>query len=317
MQHNVMLTGGAGFIGSNLACKLLDKGHSVTVIDNLDPYYDVGLKERNLKLIGEHGAFKFILGDILDRKLLEALIRENNIDIIYHDAAQAGVRVSVEDPYKPNRTNVEGTLNILVAAKDNNVRKVINASSSSVYGRVEYLPFDEEHPRRPLSPYGVSKMAAEDYCRVFHDLFDLEVVSLRYFTVYGPRMRPDLAISIFTHRALRNEKIEIFGTGEKTRDFTFIEDIVKANIMFMDKGRSGTYNIGFGSGTSINELSEKIIGLAGSTSEIFHSGSQPGDAEHTLASADLLKSELGWHPTTSIDEGLRKYVDYIRGNPDY
>jgi UDP-glucose 4-epimerase len=182
---------------------------------------------------------------------------------------------------------------------------------------VEYLPFDEEHPRCPLSPYGVSKMAAEDYCRVFHNIFEVELVSLRYYTVYGPRMRPDLAISIFTHRALRNEKIEIFGTGENSRDFTYIDDIVKANTMFMDRGRSGIYNIGFGSGTSINELSEKIIGLANSTSTTYHSSSQLGDVEHTLASADLLKKELGWHPTTSIDEGLGKYVDYVRSNPDY
>ncbi len=317
MGHDVLLTGGAGFIGSSLACALLDEGHSVTVIDNLDPYYDVRLKERNLKVIGEHGDFHFIRGDILDRKLLDGAIQKNNINLIYHEAAQAGVHVSMKDPYKTNRTNVEGTLNLLVAAKDNNVHRFINASSSSVYGNVEYLPFDEEHPLRPISPYGVSKKTAEDYCRVFHSLFGLNVVTLRYFTVYGPRLRPDMAVSIFTHRALRNEKIEIFGTGENTRDFTYIDDILKANIMFADKGLSGTYNIGFGSGISINELAEKIIGLTDSASEIFHSDSQPGDVEHTLASGDLLKNELGWQPTTTIDDGLQKYIDYTRSNPDY
>jgi len=133
MKHDVLVTGGAGFIGSHLACQLLHEGHSVTVLDNLDPFYDVRLKERNLKVIGEHGDFRLIRGDILNRKLLEGVIRDNNIDIIYHNAAQAGVMFSVADPCKPNRTNVEGTLNILVTAKDNEVKKIINASSSSVY----------------------------------------------------------------------------------------------------------------------------------------------------------------------------------------
>ncbi|MCG7848228.1 MAG: NAD-dependent epimerase/dehydratase family protein, partial [ANME-2 cluster archaeon] len=189
---------------------------------------------------------------------------------------QAGVRISVENPGKTHEVNATGMLNMLEAAEDCGVRKVINASSSSVYGKVSYLPFDEEHPNVPISPYGASKLVAEHYCRVFSELYDLETVSLRYFTVFGPRMRPDLAINIFTGKALNNEPIEIFGDGEKTRDFTFIDNIIDANLRAMERG-SGVYNIGGGERVSINELAERIVAIMGSESEIIYSESVKGD----------------------------------------
>lgn len=316
MQHDILVTGGAGFIGSHLACSLLDAGHRVTIIDNLDDYYDIHLKKRNLEAVREHGEFEFIHGDILDLELLKKIANRKNIDMIYHNAAQAGVRISVEDPHKPNRTNVEGTLNILITAVEHGIDRIISASSSSVYGKVEYLPFDENHPHRPVSPYGVSKLAAEHYCRVFHEIHDLNVISLRYFTVYGPRMRPDLAISIFSKKALGDEPIEIFGTGKKTRDFTYIDDIVKANLMFLSSSESGVFNIGFGSSIDINGLAEKLIELTNSRSKIIHTGDKKGDAEHTLASVDLLKKRFGWKPITPIDEGLEKFIEYIKENPE-
>jgi len=199
---------------------------------------------------------------------------------------------------------------LLEAARDSGVEKIINASSSSVYGTVEYLPFDESHPRRPVSPYGVSKLAAEEYCRVFSELYGLKTVSLRYFTVYGPRMRPDLAISIFTRKALANEPITIFGDGTKTRDFTYIEDIVRANLIAMQKGE-GPYNIGGGHRVSIQTLAEKIIEITGSASEIRYADAVKGDAEHTFADTKKAKSELGWIPKIDLEDGLRRYADWL------
>jgi len=211
---------------------------------------------------------------------------------------------------KPHEVNATGTLNLLEAARDSGVEKIINASSSSIYGTVEYLPFDESHPRRPVSPYGVSKLAAEEYCRVFSELYGLKTVSLRYFTVYGPRMRPDLAISIFTRKALANEPITIFGDGTKTRDFTYIEDIVRANLIAMQKGE-GPYNIGGGHRVSIQTLAEKIIEITGSASEIRYADTVKGDAEHTFADTKQAERDLGWRPQVSLEEGLRRYAAWV------
>lgn len=211
---------------------------------------------------------------------------------------------------KPHEVNATGTLNLLEAARDSGVEKIINASSSSVYGTVEYLPFDEDHPRRPVSPYGVSKLAAEEYCRVFSELYGLKSASLRYFTVYGPRMRPDLAISIFTRKALANEPIMIFGDGTKTRDFTNVEDIVRANLIAMQKG-AGAYNIGGGHRVSIKTLAETIIEITGSASEIRYADAVKGDAEHTFADTTAAERDLGWRPQVSLEEGLRRYAAWV------
>lgn len=179
-----------------------------------------------------------------------------------------------------------------------------------MYGKVEYLPFDEDHPKMPSSPYGVSKLAAEQYCRVFSELYGLATTSLRYFTVYGPRMRPDLAISIFTRKALGNEAIEIFGTGEKTRDFTYIDDIVEATLLAMNRGDGQGYNIGSGNRITISELVQKIVNITNSKSRIIHTQSQKGDAEHTWANIEKAKSELGYAPKTNLEDGLRKYINW-------
>lgn len=207
--------------------------------------------------------------------------------------------------------NATGTLNLLEAALDSDIKKIINASSSSVYGTVRYLPFDEEHPTLPVSPYGVSKLAAEHYCRVFSELYGLKTISLRYFTVYGPRMRPDLAISIFTKKALANEPIEIFGDGTKTRDFTCIDDVVEANMLAMHRG-SGGFNIGGGHRISINDLAESIIRVNNSSSRITYAPPVKGDAEHTFADTKKAERELGWRPKVSLEEGLQRYAAWIK-----
>ncbi|MHC1755221.1 MAG: SDR family oxidoreductase [Methanosarcina sp.] len=303
-----MVTGGAGFIGSHLIEKLLNAGNEVTCLDNFNDYYDPQIKRKNIEPFLENENFQLIEGDIRDKALLKGIFR--SIDYVFHEAAQAGIRISVKDPMKPHEINTTGTLNLLEAAVDSGVKKIINASSSSVYGKVEYLPFDENHPNSPVSPYGVSKLMAEHYCRVFEDLYGLKSVSLRYFTVYGPRMRPDLAISIFTKAALKNETILIFGDGEKTRDFTCIDDIVQANLICMKKG-SGVYNIGSGHSITINELASKVIEINESESEIVHTNSMKGDAEHTLSSSKKAWKEIGWKPEVTIEDGLERYARWI------
>ena len=306
-----LVTGGAGFIGSHLCDRLLKKGE-VVCLDNFDQYYSPQAKQKNIEPLIRHPDFKLIRGNILDLELLSSLFAD--VDYVFHNAAQAGVRASVDNPFKTHEVNATGTLNVLEAAVDSGVRKLINASSSSVYGKVSYLPFDENHPNVPISPYGASKLVAEHYCRVFSELHGLETVSLRYFTVFGPKMRPDLAINIFTRKALNNEPIEIFGNGGKTRDFTFIDNIINANLLAEERG-SGEYNIGGGERISINELAERIVEIVGSESEIIHSEAVKGDAEHTWSDVSKAHRDIGYVPEIGLDQGLQRYVEwYIETN---
>lgn len=302
-----LVTGGAGFIGSHVVDRLVPE-NEVVCLDNFDPYYETAIKEKNIQHNLGNENFKLVRGDIRDEELLKDILE--GVDYVIHEAAQAGVRPSVKEPKKTLEVNVIGTLNLLKAAIESNVKKVVNASSSSVYGKVEYLPYDEEHPKNPISPYGASKLAVEHYCRVFKELHGLDVVSLRYFTVYGPRMRPDLAIHIFTGRALNGEPIEIFGDGTKTRDFTYVDDAVDATLLALEKGVE-VCNIGGGNRITIEELAKKIIELTKSESKIIHSKSIKGDAEHTLADNSKAKKELGWKPKVDIDEGLERFVKSI------
>ena len=228
----VLVTGGAGFIGGHICERLLQEGYDVVCLDNFDPYYDPQLKRNNIEALLNDKRFKLVEGDIRDQGLVQELL-SHDVAHVFHYAAQAGVRASIANPLKTNEVNASGTLNILQACLNSNVRNIINASSSSVYGKVEYLPLDESHPNAPVSTYGVSKLMAEHYSRVFAEIYGLKIVSFRLFTVYGPRMRPDLAISIFAKRALENGTIEIFGDGTKTRDFTYIDDVVEANMSAM------------------------------------------------------------------------------------
>ncbi|MFC2017473.1 SDR family oxidoreductase [Chloroflexota bacterium] len=308
---SVLVTGGAGFIGSHICERLLREGYQVICLDNFDPYYAPNLKRDNIEPLLASKKFKLIEGDIREQKLVNEVIGQD-IEYIFHYAAQPGVRASIENPLKPHEVNATGMLNILQAYLNSNVKKLINASSSSVYGKNLYLPFDEAHPTSPISPYGVSKLMAEHYCRVFSEIHGLNITSLRLFTVYGPRMRPDLAISIFTTRALKNETIEIFGDGSKTRDFTYIDDVVEANLLAMRKDGSEVYNIGSGSRISVNELAEKIIKLLDSKSRIIYTHPQRGDAEHTWANTDKAKKELGWKPNTTLEQGLESMTNWAR-----
>jgi len=314
IKMKILITGGAGFIGSHLTEKL-SKNNEVVVLDNLDSYYDVKIKKENIKIVESKSA-KFILGDVTNYNFMKRIIKENNIEIIFHEAARPGVRYSIKDPLLPNKVNVIGTLNILKLSLDSDVKKVINASSSSVYGKTEYLPFDENHPNKPVSPYGVSKLAAEHYCRVFYEVYGLKTISLRYFTVYGPRMRPDLAIPIFTKSILNNESPVIFGDGEQTRDFTYIDDVVDANLKLVKTNRANgeVLNIGSGRRVTINYMIDNLKNLLNSNIKSKYTESIKGDARHTLANIDKAKELIGYDPQTSIEEGLEKFVIWYKKN---
>jgi UDP-glucose 4-epimerase len=313
----ILITGGAGFIGSHLALGLARLDNDVTILDNLDPYYSVEIKRKNLEIILKADNCIFMEGDILDEKLLGNMVRD--VDFIYHEAAQPGVRASVENPQKPNDVNVRGTLNVLEAARKSHVKRVINASSSSVYGKVEYLPFDENHPTQPLAPYGVSKLVAEHYCRVYHELFGLPTVSLRYFTVYGPRMRPDLAIPIFTQALSAGEPPEIFGDGEQTRDLTFVDDIIAANVKLIetDKADGTILNVGGGKRITVNQLYGHLKDITGSDIEPIYSNEIKGDAKHTLSNIEKARELIGYEPETGIAEGLKKFFEWYKNNEDF
>ncbi len=308
----ILVTGGAGFIGSHLAERLLQDGHFVKVLDNFDDYYSPELKQENLKKCLENPDFELVTGDVRDKETVQKAM--GGVDSVVHEAAQAGVRVSVEKPEKTVSVNMDGMLNVLVAARDAGVKKFVFVSSSSVYGKTRYLPYDEKHPTEPISPYGVTKVAGEQMCRVFSELYGMEIPMLRYFTVYGPRVRPDLAINKFFRRAMKNEKIEIYGDGSKTRDFTYVGDIVEGTVLALEKGKTGPYNLGGGNRVSVKELAEKIIRIAGSSSEIVYTGDQAGDVIDTLSDASKAREELGWEPKMKIDEGLRNYYEWVKGS---
>ena len=240
---DVLVTGGAGFIGGHIAEQLAASGHDVTILDKFVPYYDLGIKEHNVEATREAaaangGSCTLVRGTLTDAELVDDLVADT--DVVYHQAAQAGVRKSVEEPAKVNRYNVDGTVNVLEASRKHDIQRVVVASSSSVYGKPEYLPYDEDHPTTPVSPYGVSKLATEQYARVYSEIYGLPTVSLRYFTVYGPRMRPNMAMTNFVSRCLHGEPPVIYGTGEQTRDFTYVEDIRRVNEQLLtDDGTDG------------------------------------------------------------------------------
>ena len=316
-MSKIVITGGAGFIGSHLADFFSKKDHEIIIVDNLDPYYSIELKKRNVNIVLKNKNTRFIKGDVCDLNFLKTVI-DKETDFVFHEAAQPGVRISVENPYRSNNVNIQGTLNVLKQSMEANVTRVINASSSSVYGKVEYLPFDEKHPTQPISPYAVSKLAAEHYCRVFYEIYGLSTVSLRYFTVYGPRMRPDLAISIFTSKMLNNEPITIYGDGTQTRDFTYIDDVVNANekLIKTKKADGKILNIGAGKRTDINDIANRLKTIIGSSSEIHHIEVQKGDAKHTLANIDTAKSVIDYTPKIDFSEGLKKYVSWFKNSQD-
>lgn len=318
---NILVTGGAGFIGSHLTEAFLQKGHQVVVLDKLDPYYDTGIKKRNIERCRKAGddRFDFVEGSITDEDLVEDIFEEFAIEFVYHEAARAGVRSSVEQPKFYEENNVGGVLTLLETAVDYGVKRFVNASSSSVYGRPDYLPYDEEHPNYPKSPYAVTKLAGEHYCKVYTDIYNLLTVSLRYFTVYGPRMRPNMAISNFVSRCVAGEPPVIYGDGEQTRDFTYIDDIIMANLSLLDKDAADgeVLNIGSSDNITINELADHVIAETGIDTEPVYDEAKEADARHTHAEISKARELIGYNPTIDIKEGVSQFIRWYKRNRDW
>jgi len=306
----VLVTGVAGFIGSALARAELDRGNEVVGIDCFINYYPRAIKERNLEPLLADERFSFHEENVLEADLDSLL---EGVEVVYHQAAQAGVRASWGQDFEIYTfNNVQATQRLLESCKGRNLR-FIYASSSSVYGNCERLPMREDHPTAPLSPYGVTKLAGEHLARLYWANFRLHTVSLRYFTVYGPGQRPDMAFHRLIKAILRDEEFPVFGDGRQTRDFTFIHDAVAANLAAAERGRPGAYyNIGGGSRVSLNEVIALVEKIIGRKARVRHAEPQKGDVRHTYADTSLARRELGYRPRVALEEGLRAEIEWIR-----
>jgi len=307
--RKILVTGGAGFIGSHLVDRLLKMGNTVIVYDNFDPFYEG--KELNIVHHKNDPAFKLVNGDILDYDALSSVMQ--GVEVVFHEAAQPGVRYSIENPEKAHQVNATGTFNVLKAAKERGVKKVVYASSSSVYGVPERLPLDEDHPTNPTSPYAVSKLAAEKHCQVFYHVYNLPTASLRYFSVYGPRQRPDQVTRKFATALFEGKPPVIYGDGSQTRDFTFVGDVVEATILAAEREESAgqVFNIGYGRQTSINKVFQLIANLIGKENiSPIYKPSYAGDFPHTFADVRKAKQVLEYAPKVDLEEGLNKYIEW-------
>ncbi|RRB00975.1 SDR family NAD(P)-dependent oxidoreductase [Larkinella rosea] len=315
---NILLTGGAGFIGSNLAKQLLEEGHRVICLDNLDGYYDPDIKWRNVQQSLNELNYHFHEGDIRDAELIDMLFRLYSIDAVVHLAARAGVRPSVQDPALYYDVNVTGTLTVLQAMQRWNVKKMVFASSSSVYGDSPNVPFAEtDTADRPLSPYAASKRAAELLCHTFHHLYGFDIFCLRFFTVYGPQQRPEMAISQFTDSILKGRPINVFGDGSTARDYTYVEDIVSGIIQSLDnlKGYE-VLNIGGSDPISLANLIKLIEQSIGEQARINRLPMQAGDVQQTYADITKASQLIGYQPAIQIEEGVRRFVEWYRSQLD-
>ena len=309
----VIVTGAAGFIGSTLSEKLISQGFSVIGIDSVNDNYDVKIKNSNISGLLKNKNFKFINSNILD---IDFGGKYSEIQAIFHQAATAGVRSSWGKNFRDyTENNIMATQHLLESFKDSGLKKFIYASSSSVYGNADEMPLRISTLTKPVSPYGVTKLAGENLVNTYHANYGLPTVSLRYFTVYGPRQRPDMAFHIFMKSALQDKQINIYGDGEQIRDFTYIDDVVSANMLALDNGKNGSiYNIGGGSNISINKVLELIEQIAGNKIDINYQQTQKGDVRQTQADISLSKKELKYVPGFDIKTGLLNEYEWIKGN---
>ncbi len=307
-----LVTGTAGFIGSNLSTALLARGAEVVGIDCFTDYYARETKEGNLAPLLKTPGYRFVEG-ALQTADLNALL--DGVTHVFHLAAQAGVRKSWGKDFQTYTThNVDATQRLLEHLVDRPIEKLVYASSSSVYGDLVQIPMTEDALPQPVSPYGVTKLAAEQLCYLYFANYKVPTVSLRYFTVYGPRQRPDMGFHRFIRAVLTNQPITLYGDGEQTRDFTFIKDIVAATMAAGDRGRPGAvYNIGGGSRVSINHVLELIGQITGRTPDIRREGAQKGDMRDTYADTSRARADLGFAPSTTLEQGLRAECEWLAG----
>jgi nucleoside-diphosphate-sugar epimerase len=308
---NCLVTGAAGFIGSHLSLRLLKEGCSVTGVDSFTDYYPRWIKEHNLSPIKNQGNFAFIEEDINSLDLRQLL---KEADCVFHLAAQAGVRASWGLSFSEYiSNNIEATQRLLEESKELALHRFIYASSSSVYGHCPELPMSETSPLLPYSPYGVTKLAAENLCYLYSKNYGVPTISLRFFTVYGPGQRPDMAFHKFFKSTSENKPITIFGTGEQTRDFTYIDDIVDAIFACTSHGNLGeTYNLGGGNRKMLKDLFPLFEEICEKKISVKWEEKQKGDVPHTLADIKKAQKDLGFNPKTPIDEGLRKEWKWVK-----
>ncbi|MEL6185699.1 MAG: NAD-dependent epimerase/dehydratase family protein [Myxococcota bacterium] len=323
----VLVTGAAGFIGSSVSEALLARGDEVVGLDNFNEYYDPKVKEGNVDEVrqaasrgpGGEGAFRMIRGNLLDAELVTRLFDDPTTrpDVICHLAAWAGVRPSIQNPLIYTETNVHGTTRLLQLAHERGIRPFVFASSSSVYGARTKVPFHEEdRVDDPISPYAATKKAGELIGYTYHHLHGTRFVGLRFFTVYGPRQRPEMAIHLFARKIMRGEAIRMFGDGSSSRDYTFIDDISAGVLASIDRahGQDGyrIYNLGCGRTTKLSELIGLIEDAVGKKAVIERLGNQPGDVPTTFASVDRAREELGYAPETPPSVGIPRFVEWLR-----
>ena len=318
--RSVVLTGGAGFVGSHVAEALLRRGVRLTIVDNLDEFYPLAWKRANLEDVLRVGEYDFKLVDICDLKRLKEAVAEARPDIIVHLAARAGVRPSIEHPLLYEQTNIAGTASLLEICREQGIKNFVFGSSSSVYGATSRAPFCEDHVEmRPISPYAATKLAGELLCYTYAHLHGIQSTCLRFFTVYGPRQRPDLAIHKFVALLEANKPIPFFGNGETGRDYTYVDDIVAGVMAATEYRHSGdgapfeVLNLGNSSPAKLTELVATLEQVTGKKAVLDRREDQPGDVPLTWANVEKAERLLGYRPTTRLAEGLKKFVDWYRG----
>lgn len=310
---NYLITGGAGFIGSNLADKLLKEGHTITVIDNFNDYYDVRIKEQNIEHNLKNRNYRLYRLDIENLSDLSRVFSDNKFDCVIHLAARAGVRPSLERPLDYVTTNILGTVNILECMKNYDVKKLVIASSSSVYGNCKEEMFSEDlKVTEPISPYAATKSACEQLCYTWHHLYDISVVALRFFTVYGPRQRPDLAIHKFTKKIEAGEPIQMYGDGSTKRDYTYIDDIVNGIKGAINYNKTGyeIINLGGGEPITLKRMIGTIEKVVGKSAIIEQKPMQPGDVDKTVCDWSKAHKLLKYTPKTTFEQGIQKFIEW-------
>lgn len=302
----VLVTGGAGFIGSNIVKFLANEGHQLTVLDDLSSGYRCNLTSLS--------SVELIEGDVRNGDLVSRAVR--GVETVFHLAASVGNARSINHPIEDSEVNVIGTLNVLEAARKYGVRKVVYSSSAGIFGELKSLPIGEDHPIDPDSPYGASKLAGEKLCLAYAKLYELEAVALRYFNVYGVNQRYDAygnVIPIFAHRIYNHRPITIFGDGEQTRDFINVRDVVQANYKAaMTEGVSGAFNLGSSTRITINRLANMMIAISGTSVPVEHDAPRPGDVRHSLADISAASEAFGFRPEVELEEGLSEYLAWAR-----
>ncbi len=319
-QKRILLTGGAGFIGSHLAEELIRRGAKLSIVDNLDNFYALSRKRLNLREIQNAGTFEFFEVDVRDVDALRKVAERVQPEIVIHLAARAGVRPSIEQPALYESVNVAGTVNLLEIAREFKVQRLIFGSSSSVYGITNTVPFCEDDLKtRPISPYAATKLAAELMCYTYTHLYGLTILCLRFFTVYGPRQRPDLAIHKFTALIDAGKPIPVYGDGSMGRDYTYVDDIVSGVVASLEyapqpKLPFEVFNLGNSHPVRLRELIAQLEAATGKKARQERLPDQPGDVPITWANIDKAKRLLGYSPKTSMEQGLRNFVAWYRSS---